>query len=104
MGTDISFVADSEIDQSGRVARFERWEKLGVDTIEADLKRGGTQHVGGPPAVRALAREWVQHKRRQQVPPPAQKQEVLSLKPGIWGVSIDLKELWRRGQRWWRER
>ncbi len=29
-----------------------------------------------------------------------QKGEVLTLKPGIWGVSVDLKELGRRCQRW----
>jgi hypothetical protein len=28
--------------------------------------------------------------------------EVLSLKPGIWGMSIDLKEAWRRAKRRWR--
>ena len=28
--------------------------------------------------------------------------EVLSLKPGFWGISIDLKELWRRCKELWR--
>ena len=32
------------------------------------------------------------------------RSEVLSLKPGIWGVSIDLNELWRRGRARWGRR
>jgi hypothetical protein len=32
-------------------------------------------------------------------PKPA---ELLTLKPGIWGMSFDLKEAWRRAMRWWR--
>ncbi len=27
--------------------------------------------------------------------------EVLSLKPGMWGMSIDVKEAWRRSCAWW---
>jgi hypothetical protein len=30
--------------------------------------------------------------------------ELVSLKPGIWGVNINLNELWRRAQEWWRRR
>jgi hypothetical protein len=29
-------------------------------------------------------------------PVPSAPKELISLKPGLWGVSIDLKELWRR--------
>lgn len=32
----------------------------------------------------------------------APKQEVVSLKPGLWGMSIDLKELTRRAINWGR--
>jgi hypothetical protein len=34
----------------------------------------------------------------------AEKPEMLTLKPSFWGVSIDLKEIWRRYQSWWRSR
>ncbi len=30
--------------------------------------------------------------------------ELLTLRLSFWGMSIDLKELWRRIQSWWRER
>lgn len=33
---------------------------------------------------------------------PEQRKEVLTLKPGLWGIQIDLKEVWRRGSRWLR--
>lgn len=32
----------------------------------------------------------------------SQKSELFSLKPGLWGMSVDLKELWRQGVKWWR--
>jgi hypothetical protein len=60
-------------------------------------------HVGGPPEIRDLAWEWVCKKEAQALPAPSSKSnEILSLKPGIWGFSVDLKELWRKGKRWWR--
>lgn len=34
----------------------------------------------------------------------AKQPEVLSLKPGIWGISIDLKEVVRRTMKWLRSR
>jgi hypothetical protein len=50
------------------------------------------------------------------LPPPAPPRresaetkpaEVFTLRPGIWGMHVDLKELWRRGREWvrqWRSR
>jgi hypothetical protein len=55
-------MADDEISEEGRKARFAQWEKLGLDTIKQDLATGGYRLVGGPPQVRALAREWVRMK------------------------------------------
>lgn len=146
-------VGDDEISEAGRKARFERWEQLGLDVIRTDLEAtGGLRMVGGPPAVRKLAWEWVRMKeaeraksadcsmsldelvRRAQpqsspadpvsgqslddlvaaassrrpaqtlpsTPPAHQQAEILTLKPGIWGMSIDLKELGRRVLNWWR--
>jgi hypothetical protein len=90
---------DEQISEAGRKARFERWEELGLDRVKADLLCGGHRLVGGPPAVHDLAWEWVRMKEaeHQQTSPPAQqKTELLTLKPTIWGIGIDLKELGRR--------
>lgn len=38
------------------------------------------------------------------IPTAQQRTEVLSLKPSIWGMSIDLKEAGRRVRAWWRGR
>jgi hypothetical protein len=90
---------DDQISEAGRKARFERWEELGLDRVKADLLSGGHRLVGGPRTVRELAWEWVRMKEaeQQQTPAPAQqKAELLTLKPTLWGMGIDLKELWRR--------
>ena len=31
-----------------------------------------------------------------QAKPPDKQPEILTLKPSLWGVSLDLKEIWRR--------
>jgi len=97
-GTSISFAEPSEISQEGRIARFTKWEKQGLDRIKADLLAGGHRLVGGPPAVRDLAWEWVRMREAEQAPVPSAQQtvELFSLKPNFHGVGIDLKEAWRR--------
>jgi hypothetical protein len=124
-------VANEEISEAGRKARFERWERLGVDVIRTDLEAtGGLRFVGGTPAVRELAWEWGRMKEAEQArspqgppnaealpqftaqppapspPPPSHRPQVelVTLKPGMWGVSIDLKELGRRARNWWQGR
>jgi predicted nucleotide-binding protein len=57
-----------EISQEGRKARFEMWEKLGVDRVKADLINGGHQLIGGPPQVTELAWEWVRLKESEVAP------------------------------------
>jgi hypothetical protein len=52
-------MAEDEISPEGRAARFAQWDKIGLDRIKADLETGGHRLVGGPPAVRELAWEWV---------------------------------------------
>lgn len=60
-------MGEDEISEAGRTARFEQWEKLGVDVIRADLETtGGHRFVGGPPAVRRLAWEWVRIKQAER--------------------------------------
>jgi len=36
-------IANDEITEEGRRARFEQWEKLGVDAVKQDLATGGSQ-------------------------------------------------------------
>jgi hypothetical protein len=153
-------MSNDEISDEGRKARFARWEKLGLDAVKQDLATGGHRLIGGPPQVRALAREWVRMKEEQAkqndiaaqvvvralglepqslrdmlenrgteldrilrdatrspdtyvtattptrseqstpIPAPNEKTaELLTLKPGFWGMSIDLKEATRRLRR-----
>jgi hypothetical protein len=95
-------MADDEISEEGRRARFARWEAIGVDRIKADLLDGGHRLVGGTPAVRKLAWEWVRMKEAEQHE-EAERRELVTLKPTLWGNSIDLKELWRRIARRFKE-
>jgi hypothetical protein len=83
----------NEISEEDRQARFERWEQLGLDRVKHDLLNGGRSLVGGRPAVRKLAWEWV---RMKESATKLESKEILALKPTLWGVGIDLKELWRR--------
>jgi len=84
--------------EDGKRARYARWEGIGVHAIKADLLAGGHQLVGGPPAVRKLAWEWVREKEAEQIKQP----EVLQLKPNVYGVGVDLNELGRRVRRFGR--
>jgi hypothetical protein len=96
-------MAEDVISEQGRRTRFERWETLGLDRVKADLENGGSQVIGGPPAVRDLAWEWVRMKEagKAAAVSPQKPTEILSLKPGAWGMNVDLKEAIRRGLRWW---
>jgi hypothetical protein len=97
-------MTDDVISEEGRRVRFEQWEKIGLDRIKADLQNGGWQVVGGTAAVRDLAWEWVRLKEAEQATAarPQKPAEVLTLKPGAWGMSVDLKEAGRRALHWWR--
>src|SRR5258708_29997437 len=93
-------MVEDEIREAGRRARFERWEQLGVDVIRTDLEAGGHSMVGGPPAVRKLAWEWVRMKEGgRDKPPPDKSAEIFILKPTIWGVGIDLRAAWKAAWR-----
>jgi hypothetical protein len=155
-------VADDEISEEGRRVRFAQWEKLGLDEIKQDLATGGYRLVGGPPAVRQLAREWARMKEAEQVraaseamglsknpaldpmglrssslydplsgdgpgtfkyalrpsadttydssvpgttaksepTSPTPSAEIFTLKPNVYGIGVDLKELARRFRAW----
>lgn len=116
-GAPVSTASDA-ISAEGRRVRFEQWEKLGPDRVKADLLNGGYQLIGGPSAVRDLAWEWVRIKEAEaatatslssdlpSVQPTAtpSSAEIFTLRPTIYGVGIDVKELWRRLKGWWESR
>jgi hypothetical protein len=52
-----------------KLARFEYWEKLGVDRVKHDLLNGGFRVVGGPPENQELAWQWVRMKEGQAMLP-----------------------------------
>jgi hypothetical protein len=86
-------MADDQISGQGRRERFARWEQMGVDRIKADLLSGGHALVGGPPSVRDLAWEWVRMKEREA---EEKAEKIVTLKPAVYGVAIDLRALWRK--------
>jgi hypothetical protein len=86
-------MADDQISEKGQQERFARWEKIGLGRIKADLLNGGHSLVGGPPAVRDLAWEWVRMKERET---ERKAEKIVTLKPSVYGVGIDLRALWRK--------
>lgn len=55
-----------------RLARYEKWENLGVDRVKADLTAtGGTRDVGETPEVKQMAWEWVRMKENKPPVKPA---------------------------------
>jgi hypothetical protein len=90
-----------EFSEEGRKTRFEQWEKYGVDRLKTDLETDPYRRVGSGP-VQNLAWEFVRMKEAEQAKARAaeeQPAEMVTLKPGIQGVSIDLKEMGRRIRR-----
>lgn len=85
-------LADDQISEQGRQTSA-RWEQIGVDRIKADLLSGGHALVGGPPAVRDLAWQWVRMKEREA---KQKAEKIVTLKPTVYGVGIDLRALWRK--------
>lgn len=76
-------------------------QRLGLDWVKHDLLQGGHQLIGGPPAVRELAREWVRIKEAEQAAAAAREKPaaMVTFKPSIHGIGIDLKEAGRRIRR-----
>jgi hypothetical protein len=88
------------INEEWRRARFERWKKLGLDRVKHDLVHTkGTVVVGGTLEVQELAWEWVRMKEAERAKAREKQDEVVTLKPGIWGMSANLKEAGRRIRR-----
>lgn len=82
--------------------RIANWEKHGVEAVEADLTYNqGAAYVGGPPEINEQAWRWVRFRKSLLQP---REPEILSLKPTLWGVGIDLKAAARKARRWWQSR
>jgi hypothetical protein len=78
-----------------------------AEETDRSLKGGGLQSHGAitPHAEieqrkRILVQFFLQEANRS----PSPSRQVLELRPGIWGMSVDLKEIWRRVRQWWRNR
>ena len=57
-----------------RNARYERWEKLGLDRVKSDLMNtGGIRDVGGPQEQTDMAWEWVRMKENKPPKTPAKR-------------------------------
>jgi hypothetical protein len=56
-------------------------------------RTGGHALVGGPPAVRELAWKWVRMKEQRA---ERKAEKIVTLKPTVYGVGIDLRMLWRK--------
>jgi hypothetical protein len=91
-----------EFSEEGRKARFEQWEKYGVDRLKSDLQsRDPYRSVGSGPEQK-LAWEFVRMKEAEQAKAHTAEEkpaEMVTLKPSIHGVSVDLKEVGRRIRR-----
>jgi len=99
-----AIMTEQEFSEEGRKLRFEQWHKLGFDQVKSDLKIDPFPRIGSI-TVQALAREWVRTKEGEQTErarhqATEEKQaSLVTLKPTIYGVGIDLHELGRRFQR-----
>lgn len=73
-----------------RLARYDKWEKLGVDRVRADLTAtGGIREVGGGPGVADIAWDWVRMKENQ---PPLKRPAA-----GDWTLIADSRLAELRG-------
>lgn len=76
-------------------------ERAGVEEVRAKMTYAGpgdgavVPGLGDGLITRNDAARWIQEQGRP---------EMVSLKPGLWGFSIDLKSAFRRAQKWWHSR
>jgi hypothetical protein len=85
----------TKISEAGRKVRFEQWEVYGADRLKSDLTTDPYARVGAKP-VQDLAWEFVRMKEAQQAAAQKKPPEAVILKPSIYGVGVDLKEVARR--------
>jgi hypothetical protein len=98
-----TIMTEQGFSEKGRKLRFEQWDKLGLDQVKSDLKIDPFSRIGSI-AVQALAQEWARTKEGEQAArardqAAEEKQtSLVTLKPTMYGVGIDLHELGRRFQ------
>ena len=76
-------------------------ERAGVEEVRAKMTYAGPGDGAAVPGLgdglitRKAAACWIREQERR---------EIIALKPGLWGFSIDLRAAFRRAQKWWRSR
>lgn len=88
-------MAGNEISEEGCEDRFEQWERYGADRLKGDLQNDPFGRVGSQ-AVQDCAWKFVRMKEAEQAKAQEKAAEAVTLKPGFHGMSVDLKEVWRR--------
>ena len=74
-------------------------EQAGVEEVRAKMAYAGpgdgavVPGLGDGLITRKAAASWIKEQR-----------EIITLKPGLWGMHIDLKTWFGRVQKWWRSR
>jgi len=77
-------------------------EDAGVDEVRAKMAYAGpgdgavVPGLGDGLITRKDAACWIKEQTQQR--------EIIALKPGLWGFSIDLRAAFRGIQKWWRSR
>ena len=66
-GRQVRAVGSDKLSDRARAAKFNRWERIGINLIRADLQRGGRFIVGSTARSRALAEEWLQRKDAEKL-------------------------------------
>jgi hypothetical protein len=72
-------------------------ERAGVEEVRAKMAYAGpgdgsiVPGLGDGMILRREAADWIREQR-----------EIVGLKPGLWGVSLDLRAAVRSIQKWWR--
>ena len=76
-------------------------EEGGVEEVRSKMTKAGPGDGAAVPGLgdglitRKAAARWIREQERR---------EIIDLKPGLWGFSIDLRAAFRRALKWWRSR
>jgi len=83
---------------------FQHCERLGLDRVKHDLLwTRGVMFVGGTQEQQEYAWQWLRMKEGEQAKAQGRRDDVIMFKPAIWGVGLNLNELWRRLRCWFRK-
>jgi hypothetical protein len=76
-------------------------ERAGVDEVRAKMTYAGS---GDGAVVPGLGDGLITRKAAACWSKEQERHEIIALKPGLWGFSIDLRAAFRSAQKWWRSR